>query len=202
MLTLVSDNGLLLSRAEEPGFYKAKSTDPVILKYEVVRNDKVIGKMEAVKRDRGNMIEYQMESFVSVSLIIQLSIYTKVVGVFHQGQLVSGSVIRKVNDNTKVNAKIILQNDRYLIQEEDERSELNEKIMYTSACLMHLEPIGLKRIFSENYKKFVAVRELRPHYYELQLPDGNKNFYSYANGICIGAEVNTNLSKAFFRLKK
>jgi len=202
MLTLVSDNALLLSRAEKSGFNNATSSDPVILKYEIVRNDKVIGKMEAVKRDKGNMIEYQMESFVSVSLIVQLSIYTKVVGVFHQGQLVSGSVIRKVNDNTKVNAKIILQNDRYLIQEEDERSELNEKIMYTSACLMHLEPVGLKRIFSENYKKFVTVRELRPHYYELQLPDGNKNFYSYANGICIGAEVNTNLSKAFFRLKK
>ena len=202
MLTLLSDKALRLTMAEEPRFNHVKSADPVILKYEILRNDKVIGKMEAVKRDKGNLIEYQMESFVNVSLVIQLSIYTKVVGVFQQGQLVSWSVIRKVNDNTKVNAKIILQNDRYLIQEDGERSELNEKILYTSACLMRLEPVGLKRIFSENYKKFVTVREVRPHYYELQLPDGNKNFYSYANGICIGAEVNTNLSKAFFRLKK
>ena len=102
----------------------------------------------------------------------------------------------------RVNAKIVLQKDKYVIQDDDERSELNEKILYTSACLMHLEPVGLKRIFSENFKKFVPVRELRPHYYELRLPDGNKNYYSYANGTCIGAEVNTNLSKAFFRLKK
>ena len=178
------------------------SVDPVTLQYEVVRNDKVIGKMEAVKRYKGNLVEYQMESFVNVSLIIQLSIYTKVVGVFNNGQLISGSVIRKINDNTKANARIILQTDKYLIEEDDERTIFNEKIMYTSACLMHVEPVGIKQIFSENYKKFVSVRELRPHYYELQLPDGNKNYYSYNNGTCIGAEVNTNLSKAFFRLKK
>ena len=78
-----------------------RSIEPVVLKYEIVRNEKVIGQMEAVKKEKGGLIEYQMESFVNISLVMQFSIYTKVVGVFHEGQLVSGSVLRRVNDNTQ-----------------------------------------------------------------------------------------------------
>jgi hypothetical protein len=62
--------------------------------------------------------------------------------------------------------------------------------------------VGVKMVFSENFRKFIPLKEIRPHYYELKLPDGNSNFYTYSNGVCSGAEVNTNFSKAFFRLKK
>lgn len=202
-LVYILVSSLMQAGRNVPVHPEVKNTsDQSVLRYDVVRNSKVIGQMEAIRKVKGSMVEYQVESSVTVNVVIQLSIFTRVVGVFHQGQLITGSVIRKVNDNTRVNAKIILQNDRYVIQEDDEKSELREKIGYTTACLMHMEPIGLNRIFSENYKKFIPIRQLSPHHYELQLPDGNKNFYTYANGICIGAEVNTNISKAFFRLKK
>lgn len=173
-----------------------------VLKYEVVRNGKVIGHMESSRHDHDAVSEYHTESSVEVSIVVQLSIYTKVTGVFSHGQLVTGTALRKVNNSTRVNTKINYQKDRYVIDDEGQRTELREKINYSSACLMHVEPKGLSRIFSESYKRFIPIREVRQHYYELQLPDGNKNFYSYADGICIGAEVNTNLSKAFFRIKK
>lgn len=180
----------------------AASHEDQVLRYDVIRNDKVIGHMESVQKLRGNSTEYHTESSVHVNLVVTLSIYTRVTGYFQNGYLVSGSAIRKVNNSTRVNTRISLQKDRYLIEDEDHRSELREKISYTSACLMHIEPKGMNRLFSEAYRKFIPIKELRPHYYELQLPDGNRNYYTYSNGICIGAEVNTNLSKAFFRLKK
>lgn len=89
-----------------------------------------------------------------------------------------------------------------VIQEVDVLEEVKENITYTTARFFHDEPAGVKVLFSENYRKFISLMEIRPHYYELELPDGNSNFYSYSNGICTGAEVNTNLSKVFFRLKK
>jgi hypothetical protein len=128
-------------------------------------------------------------------------LYSKVFGTFNNGQLTSGSVLRKVNGKDKANAKITWQNDRYLIQDKDESIELKEKITYTTACLMHEEPVNLLRIFSENYKRFIPIKAIKPHQYELQLPDGNRNFYTYANGVCVSAEVNTTLSTAYFRLK-
>lgn len=178
------------------------AAETVVLKYDVIRNDKVIGHMESVKTEKVGITEYQTQSSVSINILFQLSIFTKVVGIFKDGQLVSGSVLRRVNGSDRANATIVFQKDRYVIQEDEEREELHDKIQYTTACLMHVEPMAYKRIFSENYKKFIPIKQLRPHFFELSLPDGNKNFYTYANGICIGAEVNTNLSKAFFRLKK
>jgi hypothetical protein len=174
----------------------------VKLQYEVIRNNKVIGQMQAIRVNKGSYTEYFTESSVKVSVVIDLVIYTKVTAIFGQGQLISGTVLRRVNSSNKVNATIQWQKDRYVIEEDGEKMTVPEKILYASACLMHVEPVGLTRIFSEAYKKFIPIRQLKPHQYELQLPDGNKNYYSYANGVCVSAEVNTTLSKAFFRLKK
>lgn len=175
---------------------------PVKLQYDVIRNNKVIGHMQAVKNTRGTYTEFLTESSVKVSVVVELAIYTKVTGIFGQGQLISGSVVRRVNNSNKVNATIQWQKDKYIIEEDGGKMTIPEKIPYASACLMHIEPVGLNRIFSEANKKFIPIRQIKPHQYELQLPDGNKNFYTYADGVCVSAEVNTTLSKAFFRLKK
>ena len=171
------------------------------LHYEVLRNGKVIGYLDALKKENGNNIEYLMESNVKISLIMDFVLYSKVVGSFTSGMLTSGSVIRRVNGKDKANAKITWQTDRYLIQDKEESIELKEKITYTTACLMHEEPVQIQRIFSENFKRFIPIKAIKPHEYELQLPDGNRNFYTYANGVCVSAEVNTTLSTAYFRLK-
>ena len=171
------------------------------LHYEVLRKGKVIGYLDAMKKDNGSIVEYSMESNVKISLLMDFALYSKVFGSFNNGILTSGSIIRRVNGKDKANSKITWQNDRYLIQDKDESIELREKITYTTACLMHEEPVNLQRIFSENYKRFIPIKLVKPHQYELLLPDGNRNFYTYANGICVSAEVNTTLSTAYFRLK-
>lgn len=129
--------------------FDKKNEGSVKLQYDVIRNNKVIGHMQAIRTSKGSFTEYQTESSVKVSLVIELAIYTKVTGIFGQGQLISGSVIRRVNSSDKVNATIHWQKDKYVIEEDGEKMTLPEKIAYSSACLMHVEPVGLTRIFSE-----------------------------------------------------
>jgi hypothetical protein len=171
------------------------------LRYDVIRNGKVIGYLDAIRKDQGGTVEYSMESNVKVSMLLDFSLYSKVLGSFSNGFLTYGSIIRRVNGHDKANARITWHNDRYLIQDKDESIELKEKITYTTACLMHDEPINRLRIFSENFKRFIPIKAIKPHQYELQLPDGNRNYYTYSNGICVSAEVNTTLTTAYFRLK-
>jgi hypothetical protein len=171
------------------------------LHYEVLRNGKVIGYLDALRKDNGAIVEYIMESNVKVSLIMDFALYSKVLGTFNNGVLTSGSIIRRLNGKDKANSKITWQNDHYVIQDKDESIQIKEKITYTTACLMHEEPVNQLRIFSENFKRFIPVKAIKPHQYELQLPDGNRNYYTYANGVCVSAEVNTTLSTAYFRLK-
>ncbi len=172
------------------------------LHYEVVRNGDVIGDLYATKTPTGAGIDYSTESTVKVKMLMTFSLYSKVTGLFRNGVLVNGSALRTVNGKARVKTTILWNTNKYVIHEDDEREEIMQDITYTTARLYHDEPTGIKNIFSENFRKFIPLKEIRPHYYELKLPDGNSNFYSYANGICTGAEVNTNFSKAFFRLKK
>jgi hypothetical protein len=172
------------------------------LNYDVIRNGNVIGYLQATRTHSGNQVDYVTESTVNVRLLMSFSMYSKVTGTFNNGMLINGSAVRKVNGHDKVNTVIQWKNNYYLLKEDDEQSEIREKITYTTACLFTEEPLGITRIFSENFGKFITLKEVRPHYYELHLPDGNRNYYSYSNGICTGAEVNTNFTKAFFRLKK
>jgi hypothetical protein len=191
LVFLVTSSALLYSFLE---------TDKA-LHYEVLRNGKVIGYLDALRKDNGEKVEYIMESNVKVSVIMDFALYSKVIGSFDKGVLTFGSIVRRVNGKDKANSKITWLNDRYLIQDNSESIELKEKITYTSACLMHEEPINMQRIFSENFKRFIPIKAIKPHQYELQLPDGNRNYYTYSNGVCVSAEVNTTLTTAYFRLK-
>lgn len=172
------------------------------LHYEVIRNGDVIGHLFASKSVNGGGWEYSTESTVKVKMLISFSLYSKVTGSFKNGSLVNGSAVRTVNGKAKVNTTISWHSNHYIIQEDEEREEIRENISYTTARLYHDEPVGVRMVFSENFRKFIPLKEIRPHYYELKLPDGNSNFYTYSNGVCSGAEVNTSFSKAFFRLKK
>jgi hypothetical protein len=172
------------------------------LNYDVIRNGNVIGYLHATRSSSGDQVDYVTESSVNVRLLMSFSMYSKVTGSFTNGMLINGTAVRKLNGHNKVNMVIQWKSNYYLLKEDDEQTEIREKITYTTACLFNEEPVGITRIFSENFGKFITLKEVRPHYYELHLPDGNKNYYSYANGICTGAEVNTNFTKAFFRLKK
>lgn len=173
------------------------------LHYEVIRNGDVIGDLFATKSLNEGTIDYSTESTVKIKMLMTFSLYSKVTGSFRNGMLVNGSALRTVNGKSRVNTTISWKANHYDIHEEDEREEvIKENITYSTARLYHDEPVGIKIVFSENFRKFIPLKEVRTHYYELKLPDGNSNFYTYTNGICSAAEVSTNFSKAFFRLKK
>ncbi len=172
------------------------------LKYDVIRNGKIIGQLSSIKTTKNNVVEYRAESNVEVNVIFAIKIYTFVSGVFSNGQLTDGKIIRRVNGKDKANAHIYWSHDKYYIREEMKTKEFKDHIYYTTACLMNREPLNLTRIFSENYQKFLDIIQVKPHQYKLSLPDGNYNYYTYTNGICTEAKISTTFSTAYFRLKK
>ena len=172
-----------------------------VLVYDVWKGKKVIGNLIASKVVRSNITEFAMESNVTVDMILSFRIYSKVTGIFRDGILIDGKILRKVNDSEKANAHIFWSSDKYYIQADNKTVEFKQKIGYSTACLMHWEPVGFNQVYSENYKKMIPVQLVKPHQYMLTLPDGNKNYYTYQDGICVEAEVNTSMSTAYFKLK-
>ncbi|PWU00368.1 MAG: hypothetical protein C5B52_09065 [Bacteroidetes bacterium] len=182
-------------------FYHPKAT-VVQLNYDIERNGKVVGKLTSIKSTNQQTEEYVTESDVKIDILFSIQVYTKVQGTFNNGVLSEGNILRKVNGKDKANAHIIWSNDKYLIKEPHETGSFKFKIYYTTACLMHEEPTGLQHIFSENFKQFINVKQLGPHKYVLQLPDGNENIYTYVNGKCAEAVVKTTFATVYIKLKK
>lgn len=173
-----------------------------VLTYDVLRNNKVIGIIKAVKRVHLNVTEFKVESDVNFDLLIEYHIYSIMQAAFNGEHLNKSSLLRKVNGKEKTNMNIVWQQDKYLIKDKSTTATLGEKIKFSTACLMNIEPLNKTKIFSENFKQFIPVKQVKPHEYELRLPDGNRNVYKYENGICVWATVETSLSDAQFRLKR
>ncbi|WP_336514054.1 DUF6134 family protein [Pollutibacter soli] len=192
-------NILLLSTAS----ISQNKSDGTDLYYDVLKNNTVIGQIHAVKKNNSAATEYIIESNVNLEMmVVDFKIYSIVRAAFSEGQLLQSSLVRKVNGKEKVNLKINRSDDKYILHEASSVKTISEKILYTTACLMSMEPLNIVRIFSENLKQFITVKMVKPHMYELQLPDGNKHTYYYENGICVWAKVSTSISDAMFRLKR
>ncbi|MFT3702082.1 MAG: hypothetical protein QM802_06920 [Agriterribacter sp.] len=172
------------------------------LYYDIIKRDKVIGFMKCNRVEDGQTIEYINESSATFSILIDISVYSKLQSSFNNGILRDGKLVRMVNGKTKANKHVSWSNNQYLIDDDGKRTSLKSAINFTTACLMFSEPSGMKYIFSENFGKPVAIEETAPHIYALKLPDGNDNIYTYQNGKCVEVEVRTAVATVYIRPHK
>ena len=172
------------------------------IQYDVIKNGKVIGHMTSSKAEKDGIIQYTTESSVKVSMLITINVYNKVQGSFYKGFLQDASLMRKVNGKSSANTRITWNSNGYMVNENGSSHTLNSRISFSTACLMHVEPVDMQYIFSENFLSFIPVREVAPHKYELILPDGHNNFYTYENGRCVEVEVITSFATIYIRPKK
>jgi hypothetical protein len=74
------------SSAEVTGESRAGTVS--LLHYDIIRKGELIGYIDSKKTIMENQTEYQMESSVTTSLIMDFTIYSLVRGIFSQGHLV------------------------------------------------------------------------------------------------------------------
>lgn len=172
------------------------------LKYDILKSGKVVGTMSASMKKNNNGTEYLTESRITMSMVLSVDVYNRVSGFFINGELQKGGIMRKVNGKVKANTQITLNNGKYTITEPENTTSLNAKIGYTTACLMYIEPVNNKQVFSEVFKKFLLVKKIAEHKYALQLPDGYENIYTYKDGHCIEADIKSSIADLVIRLKK
>ncbi len=167
--------------------------------YDIIRNDKIIGYMVCSKVERGDMVEYTTESSARISMLFDVSVYSKLQTSFCNDLLRDGKLTRLVNGKTKSSNHIVWNTDRYLVNNNGKRTLFTSKINFSTACLMYVEPLGMRHIFSENFGQYVTIKEISPHQYVLRLPDGNDNLYTYSDGKCIEVEVRTSFATVYIR---
>ena len=143
---------------------------------------------------------YYIESFVKVWVVINIKVNFNQSNLYRDGILKQGAVIRTVNGSTKVNNNILWQpGGGYICLKKDgDTVRHKEEIKYSTAMLYFVEPVNLNRIYSEGSLAFIPIKKTEGHTYELTLVDGNKNYYTYENGVCVKVKAETDHGTVYF----
>lgn len=173
------------------------------LTYQIFMGNDSIGLMHAEHKVAGANHLYEYRSSMSVNSVVNVEIQFLLTATFDKDKLLNSYTEQNVNGRTKVSSTAKWDGKMYLVQTLEKKDKIkNTMITYNLATLYFKEPVNLKKIYSDTNGSFLNVKQAGPHQYELVLPDGKRNLYTYQFGICKEVEINQLFSKVFFKLVK
>ncbi|SDE77546.1 hypothetical protein SAMN05216464_109144 [Mucilaginibacter pineti] len=164
------------------------------VKYNVLHSGKIVGHMNLYQKRNGDNLYLKMISEVKMRFIMSINVNINEESVFENGKLISSHVCRNVNGKEKANRQTKAEGDAYQTLAEGKSGRLDKKQINANLMLLYChEPADNAQIYSDNFQQFLQVKQVSPHVYRVNLPDGNYNFYSYNNGICSMVDIHHSL---------
>jgi hypothetical protein len=180
----------------------SKSCEAQLLTYQIYMGSDSIGLMHAEHRFSGTH-NYELKSNMTVNSVVTVEIQYILTASFDKDKLLNSFTEQAVNGRIKVSSTVKWDGKNYNVQTLNKRDKIkNTTITYDLATLYFKEPVNLRKIYSDTHGSFLTIKPIEPHKYELILPDGKRNIYSYQFGICKEVEINQLFSKVFFKLVK
>ena len=172
--------------------------------FAVEMNEKKIGELKATKNVNGKMVTKNISSN-SKTNVFALSVHVESeVYVTCENELLKTSFsYRKVShgsDNIETTIKQLAP-AKYKIVKNGVSSIINGSITYSIVDLYFKEPKGLNNIFSNTHGEFLKIKNIGKNKYELKLPDGKTNTFTYLNGKLIQVEAKIMVGKVIFKRK-
>jgi len=173
------------------------------LTYTVIHDNKPVGKINIERTVQHDVTQYNFESDVVIKMLLNIHVYDKMDVVFKGNQLIKSYLYRTLNGRVKVRNLAIWDGSQYKQSDkDDEVTTIHHLIHFTTASLYYNEPANLSSLYSEKFQKMIPVKPAGPKRYRLDLPNGNKVFYSYANGRCSLVEAETDWATLKFVINK
>ena len=174
-----------------------------VLIYEVLRNGKPAGMLQVQCSSFNENQLYKLESKVKVKMLMTFTAESFEEIKYENGVLVYSSLFRKLNGSEKNNKRMFITTAGYEVQTGDKRQSLSlNRIHESTLTLYHKEPVGLQRIYSDNFQQYLELKKITDHRYHLIFPDGSWSEYSYSNGVCTAVYVNNPLFTLVMQLKQ
>ena len=178
-----------------------KHDQQTLTRYHVWRDGERVGDLRLYHHRDGNTTSLKIESEVKTKFIVGINVKSVEESKFVNGKLVYSSINRIVNGNEKMNRIIRASGNGYTFTE-DKKTRLvaHAPILHNLLMLYTSEPVNVSRLYSENHQKYVEIEKVANQKYKVSLPNGNYNYYSYANGICTQVDIHTTLYTIQFKL--
>lgn len=173
------------------------------LNYDVMRNGKVIGKIDFVEFVQGQKKFLSMTSDVKTRYIFSFSDNTAETAGYENGIMIYSSFYQKQTGSGEANKSTIAAGKLYKITDNGVSKMVNISPIYYNMLLLYTNmPKTVTKVYSANFQKMLDIKKIEENKYRLTLPDGKYNYYSYKNGICSKVEIVRSLFSLQFVLKE
>lgn len=157
--------------------------------YHVSLDGKPIGTYTVNKTEVNGTANFRIETVTSAGLLrrtdqkfVQLSSY-------EQSRLMSTDMKTWVNEKLESSSVLHWDGNQYVKQDGEVLTEIcNEMITYSSACVYFEEPVDKESLFYEKFGADLKVRAIGNHQYEIDLPNGSMERYTYEKGKVVQVE--------------
>ncbi|WP_242085612.1 DUF6134 family protein [Aestuariivivens sediminis] len=162
--------------------------------FKVVRNSKVIGKINISCRTQNDSTTYVLESQIKAKYILAFHIKGKETTIFKNDILIYSSVFRKINNKVKSNHSIIYKNNRYFLDKSGQQEALQFNEIHRNLVTLYVtEPKNTHSIYVDNETRMIRVKAIGEGKYKVSFSNSNYNIFHYENGRCVKVEANSSL---------
>jgi len=170
--------------------------------YDVVRQKEVIGSLIATKKYFTEGFSITIDSRTSINLLIDFDINVYQFNKYRNGKLTDALFIQSLNGRRKIHNTLQWTSNNYSLQKNGQTTSMDNVVDYSVACMYFEEPMLIQKVFSENQLTMLSVHNVSDHCYEVQLPDGKRNYYSYREGVLVHAKLSARFTTVELILKE
>lgn len=175
-------------------FGNGPNENETVLKFDIVRNGRVLGSLEANRTVSGTKTNYKSFTEINTRLIRRIKVDYKYDVVFDDGQLKKADVRIKVNDRLHAKTLTKWKNSGYrVVENQEEVTTVTDEIDHSTILLYFEEPIKINSTYSEQDASFNSIVPLENHTYKKINSKGRENIYHYENGVLKKIEVDGGL---------
>ena len=152
-------------------------------RYDVSLDGQPIGTYTVNKTTVGEAETFRVETTTAAGLISRMKHRFVMLSSYNQKNLVSADMKTWVNDRLESSAVIHWDGNQYVMQHGEKLEEIClGMVNYSSACVYFKEPIDRTSLFYEKYGTELTVKTIAEHQYEISLPNGGVERYTYKDG--------------------
>lgn len=158
--------------------------------YTIAKDGKQIGWLKLQKTLLGERTVLSLISEVKTRVIMEFIIAVNDIATFEHGRLIHSTMVRKTNNQIKLNKQTKLFGSKYQVTQEGETAVHDFPMIKANLLSLYFfEPAGLNEVYSDLHEKFLGIKHGKDGSYEVRFPGGNRNLFYYTGGRCTLVKV-------------
>lgn len=166
------------------------STQTDQINYQVLLDGKPIGTYSVNRTQSNGTVNFRVETNTAAGLLRRAEHRSLMLSSYKNSKLISSQFKTWVNDKPETSCVLHWDGNQYVKQEGEQLTEVcNELVSYSSACIYFEEPKAQKSLFYEQYGCELELRSIGAHQYEVKLPNGALERFTYQKGKVVRVDM-------------